>query len=420
MARHNLKRGGIAATRQRLFLRGIERLETRTLLAGGEMIGAYESDSNQTMPLLDPMQVAAPAFVRQMSIVSPQTVLQRPLTQQDPDLQSDEDVSEEVTQTHDQALEEWDQDETRTAEQTDKTDLIEDDKDSLLVTTDELAETGGVDAAESTHTDADVPHLPLLPSSNPNHSNASHTSASAMITLAIPSQATGMPLFDSPTPSSINDRGVYADHFHYFDPSASGTDRSIASLASEPLSNDAARDSFMAMSMLKPSGIDNRVRASATNALTLRSSDSIPTAIVRTTLASQELISQTNTQDVSQRKTVTPLRLGSLPMVTLLHSVIFAGQMVLDSSAEVIDLNHPSDTSSDEEQPAVVDDAVIPIAMTRVNDGKPTPELAGRPSLRPTMFFAVVCASLHVQYSIGKRNDPLHWTWISVRTEQTD
>ncbi|WP_442508024.1 hypothetical protein SH528x_006974 [Novipirellula sp. SH528] len=370
------------------------------------------------MPLSDPMQVAAPAFVRQMSIVSPQTVSQRPLTQQASDLQSDEDVSEEVAKTHDQALEDWDQDETRTGEQTDKTDLSEDDKDSLVVSVDELAETGGVDAAESTHTDAELPLLPLVPSSNANHSNANNTSASAsaMITLVIPSPTAGMPLFDSPTTSTTNDRGVYADHFHYFAPSASRTETSVASLASEPLSNHAARDSFMAMSMLKPSGIDNRVRVSATNAFTHRTSDSIPTTIVRTTLASQEPISQTNTQEVSQRKTVTPLRLGSLPMVTLLHSVIFAGQMVLDSSAEVINLNHPNDDG----QSAGTELPSPPIAMTTADASKPESDSESPISYQNGLFLTVVCASLSFQHLAHKRTKLLQWTWLLVDNQRTE
>lgn len=419
MVRHNLQRG-VTVKRPRSFLGGIERLEARTLLAGAELIGAGESDSKPRMPLHDPLQIAAPAYVRQLSIVSPQPnqPLQNAQDGSNGPTQPDTSASEINTDflKHDQAFEEWDQ-ESPLPTETEDSETSENEPPA--VSPDELDGTGVTVTDETSYTSPKNVPTPVL--ANPSSDRAkSDTSATAMITLVSPPQSS-RPLVSNPlTVSSLNAPVTYADGFHYFETSTSRTETPTASLTSEPLANHAARDTFMAMSMLKPSGIDNRVRASATIATSPRSSDSNPTIVASTTRVAQEQVSHHNTDDVTQPHAVTHVRLGSLPVVTLLHSVMFAGQMVLNSTAEVIELNQPSDTSSDEQQSAVADDAVIPIAMTQFNQGKPTPEVASRPSWRPTMFIAVVCASLHVQYSLGKRNDPLHWTWISVQTEQTD
>ncbi|GAA5506246.1 hypothetical protein [Novipirellula caenicola] len=430
MARHDWKKTA-TAKRQRSFHGGIERLETRALLAGDEWSTASEPTPNPPTSLHDPLQIAAPAHVRQMTIgrPAPSQLLQPPLDHRNESHESDPPgrPTETDSLNRDQALVEWDQDSPSMTETEDSEPA---DNGSPAVSPDDLDDTGGTVTDQTSYNSPERALMPVLPIQRAERAKIDTPSA-AMVTLVSPPQSTKPLQSSSLTASDLNAHVSYIDDdFHYFEQRVARGSASVASLSSEPLANHAAVDSFMAMSMLGPSGTEDKDHGSAKTATNLRHSASNATLRLQTSPVTHEQVAIIRPHNTTPQPTATSVRFGSLPMVTLLHSVMLAGQMVLNSTAEQIQGNSSHDEPSSRGQFVDDHDAATQTAMTctvpagtasaTTNPDPCSPDPCNPVSWQNSTLFTVVCASLSLPHSLAKRTKPLQWTWHRLGRKSQD
>ncbi|EMI17208.1 hypothetical protein RMSM_05868 [Rhodopirellula maiorica SM1] len=390
--------------RPRSFLGRIERLETRTMLAGAEVIGEGESNSTPATPLHDPLQIAAPAYVRQMTITRPPQI--QPLqpsrdrvNESSRPAAPGREIESDVL-NRDQALKEWDQEPPRTG---DTEDSETSTNEPPAASTDELDGTDGTVTDQTNYLSPETAPIPVQPIPRAARVKTD-TSTAAMMTLVSPPQSTKSFPSGSLTTADLDAHVNYIDDdFHYFESTTSHVAISDLSLSSEPLSNHAARDTFMAMSMLTSSGTETKNHGLVKNSTNLGGSDSNPTNLVRNSRIANEPIALDHTHAMTPQPSPAPVRFASLPMVTLLHSVMFAGQMVLDSTAETIETNPSCDEPSPRGQCVGDHDTAIQTAMTFANQANTASETTSQASWRNSTLLTVVCASFSVHHSLTKR-----------------